>query len=169
MTDALLLELPAVDEERATAYHEAGHAVLAALCGERLTGVEIVGDEGCWGSVEALRTEAVPPQGADPAVPTAHLERRLLCVLAGPVAESIVTGRADWDEHSRDLDTAVRLALQVAGDCHGVVPYLEAARDHLEDLLCRHWNAVETLARELLARRHLGGAELRRLLRPLLP
>lgn len=171
MNEALLLdlELPAIDQERATAYHEAGHAVMSALCGERLTGVEIVGDDRRWGSVDALRLEVEPRAGVDPAVPTAHLERRLLCVLAGPVAESIVTGEPAWDEHSRDLDVAVRLALRVAGDCCGVVAYLEAARNHLEDLLCRHWIAVETLAWALLANERLDGPTVRRLLQPLLP
>ncbi len=171
MTEALLLdfELPAIDHERATAYHEAGHAVIAVLCGERLTGVEIVGDDHHLGSVDALRLGLEPAAGVDPAVPTAPVERRLLCVLAGPVAESIITGEPAWDEHSGDLDVAVRLALQVTGDCCAVEPYLDAARDHLEDLLCRHWLAVETLAWALLADRRLDGATVRRLLRPLLP
>lgn len=173
MSDTAVLELEArsdaAAEERATAYHEAGHAVVAALCGERLTAIEIRGDDEHWGSVRALRFESAPRAEVDPRVPTAHLERRILCALAGMVAESIATGRAGWDERSEDLDVAVRLAIRVEGDCERVLSYLETARDHLEDLLCRHWAAVEAVALELMARREVPGDELRRLLGRLLP
>jgi len=173
VSDAAVLELEtridAEAEERATAYHEAGHAVMAALCGERVTGVEIRGDDEHWGSVRALRFEPRPRAEIDPTVPTAHLERRILCALAGMVAESIATGRAGWDERSEDLDVAVRLAIRVVGDCERVLPYLETARDHLEDLLCRHWTAVEAVAFGLMARREIPGDELRRLLGRMLP
>lgn len=152
-----------------TAFHEAGHAVMAELCGQRVTEVEIVGDDELTGSVRSLRFVEEDPAVVDPHLPTAPAERRLLCTVAGLVAEAMVSGRDGWDSSSEDLDAAVGLALRVVGDCERVLPFLEKVRDHAEDLLRRSWPAVETVAAELVARRRLTGDEVRRLLGPHLP
>lgn len=152
-----------------TAYHEAGHAVMAQLCGQQITEVEIIGDDDHSGSVRSLRFLEEEPSEHDPAIPTAPVERRLLCIVAGMVAESLAGGRTDWDEGFEDLDTAVRLAMQVVGDCERVLPYLEVAREHAERLLRANWVAVERLADVLVDERRLSGEEVRKLLRPLLP
>lgn len=157
------------DPLRLTAYHEAGHAVMAQLCGRRITEVEIVGDEDHTGSVRSLRFTGEHPSEHDPALPTAPIERRLLCTAAGLVAESMVSGRRDWDEGSEDLDLAVGLAMKVVGDCERVIPFLGIVREHTEDLLQRNWQAVEALAETLVKQRRMTGDEVRRLLRPLLP
>ena len=152
-----------------TAYHEAGHAVMAQLCGQQITEVEIVGDEDHAGSVQSLRFSDERGSDHDPAIPTAPIERRLLCTAAGMVAEAIVSGRPGWDEGCEDLDAAVRLAMQVVDDCERVLPYLETVREHTESLLRSNWTAVETLAEILVQRRRMTGEEVRRLLAPLLP
>jgi ATP-dependent Zn protease len=157
---------PAVVDHRLTltAYHEAGHAVMAQLCGQQVTEVEIVGDDELSGSVRSLRFVEEDPALVDPNLPTAPVERRLLCTVAGMVAEAMVSGRDGWDDSSEDLDTAVRLALQVVGNCERVMPYLEQVRDHAEDVLRHSWPAVEALASALVAKRRLTGDEVRRLL-----
>ena len=157
------------DPVRLTAYHEAGHAVMAQLCGRQITEVEIVGDEDLTGSVQSLRFADEDPSEHDPAVPTAPVERRLLCTAAGMVAESMVSGRRDWDEACEDLDLAVGLAMKVVDDCERVIPFLEIVREHTEDLLRRNWGAVEALADALIEHRSLSGEEVRQLLAPLLP
>jgi ATP-dependent Zn protease len=152
-------------ERRLTAHHEAGHAVMAELCGEHVTAVEIVGDDDRSGSVRSLRFPPDPVDVVDPNLPTAHIERRLLCLLAGPVAEEMAGGRDDWAERGGvELDEAVRLALKVVHDCHRVLPYLEEARTHVETLLAQHWDAVERVAEALVERGSLGGDEVRRVL-----
>ena len=95
------------------------------------------------------------------------MEARLLCLLAGMAAEAEAGGRQEWDERSGELDRAVRLAMQVVGDCERVVPYLQQAREHATELLRSRWRAVEALARELLRRRSLSGEEVREVLRPM--
>lgn len=152
-----------------TAYHEAGHAVMAQLCGQQVTEVEIVGDDELSGSVRSLRFAEEHGSEHDPSIPTAPIERRLLCTAAGMVAEAMVSGHRNWDEGSEDLDTAVRLAMQVVGDCERVLPFLEMVGDHIEDLLRGSWPAVEALAAALLENQRLTGEEVRRLLAPLLP
>lgn len=152
-------------ELRLTAHHEAGHAVMAELCGQHVTAVEIVGDDDRSGSVRSLRFRPDPLEVVDPSLPTAHLERRLLCLLAGPVAEEMAGGRDDWAERGGpELDDAVRLAMKIARDCERVLPYLEEARSHVETLLEQHWESVERVAVELMARGRLGGDEVRRVL-----
>jgi hypothetical protein len=142
---------------------------MAQLCGRQITEVEIVGDEEHTGSVQSLRFDDEHPSDRDPALPTAPIERRLLCTVAGMVAESMVSGRDDWDEGCEDLDLAVGLAMRVVNDCERVIPFLEIVREHTEDLLRRNWAAVEALAGGLIEHRSMTGEEVRRLLAPLLP
>ena len=152
-----------------TAFHEAGHAVMAHLCGERLTRVEILGDDGSSGSVSSLRLRREPDEGpVDPALPTVHLERRLLCLCAGMVCEHMVGGPEPGAESSEELDRAVGLALQLVHRCERVLPLLEEVCEHAEVLLERHWTAVDVLALALMMEREMSGDEVRRLIEPLL-
>lgn len=152
------------ESERLTAYHEAGHAVMAQLCGQQITRVEIVGDADHSGSVDSLRFPADPSSDGG----SVAIEDRLRCTLAGMVAEAMVSGRENWDEKSEDLDLAVRLAMQLVDDCEAVLPLLEDLRREIEEILRDQWPAVELLAIELLHKKALTGSEVRRLLAELL-
>ena len=147
-----------------TAYHEAGHAVMAHLCGQIVTTVEIVGDEEHTGSVSCLRFLEEPRWGLDKHMPSAAIEARILCLVAGIAAENIVTSDQSWREPDDDLDEAVRLGLRVVRSCDRVLPLLEEAREHAIDLLHRHWNAVKVLSGMLLIHRHLTGDQLRQVM-----
>lgn len=149
--------------KRLTAFHEAGHAVMAELCGRLLTEVEIVGDREHTGSVRSL---AFPPDPGEDAE-TEDIERHLKVLLAGMIAEAMLTGREDWDETSEDLDAAVRLAMRLVDDCEDVLPLLSDIRAEVERDLHEHWSSVKLLAEELLDRKALTGPEVRRLLAPL--
>jgi four helix bundle protein len=150
------------EAERLTAFHEAGHAVMAELCGRLLTEVEILGDREHTGSVQS---RAFPPNKEGE---TEDVERHLKIILAGTIAEMMVSGREDWDEASEDLDAAVRLGMRLVDDCEDVLPLLEDIRIDVEADLRRNWSAVETLAGELLDRKKLTGSETRKLVTPLL-
>jgi hypothetical protein len=159
---------PPASAERLTAFHEAGHAVMAELCGRQVTEVEIVGDREHTGMVHSL---AFPPDPADGAAPEAEnddVERQLKIILAGTVAEAMVSGRQGLDETSEDLDAAVRLGMRLVDDCEDVLPLLSDIGADVERDLRRQWPAVEMLAIELLRRKTLTGSEVRKLLTPLL-
>ncbi len=160
MTNAVVLRDPLV----LTAYHEAGHTVMAHLCGQIVTTVEIVGDEEHTGSVSSLRFLDEPRWGVDEHMPSAAIEARILCLVAGIAAENIVTGDALWREPEDDLDEAVRLGLRVVGSCDRVLPLLEEAREHAIDVLHRHWDAVEALAGMLLIHRRLSRDQMRQVI-----
>lgn len=142
---------------------------MAQLCGQQITEVEIVGDDDHLGSVRSLRFPEETPANDDAEQATAPIERRLLCTVAGVVAEAMISGREGWDESSEDLDAAVRLAMKVVDDCDRILPFLDQVRSHAEDLLRSNWIAVETLAEALIDRRRMTGEEVRRLLAPLVP
>jgi hypothetical protein len=152
------------EAERLTAYHEAGHALMAHLCGQQITEVEIVGDADHAGSVESLSFTVDPHDEDDAGSERDAVERRLKCVLAGTVAEAIVTGRSGWDESCEDLDIAVRLAMPLVDDCEDVVPFLEDLGSQIKDDLRAHWDTIEVLVRELLERKSLTGSEVRRII-----
>jgi hypothetical protein len=158
----------AADADRLTAYHEAGHAVMAELCGRLLTEVEIVGDRDHTGMVRSLAFPPDPTEGAAPQSENEDVELQLKIILAGTVAEAMVSGRQGWDETSGDLDTAVRLGMRLVDDCEDVLPLLEDIGADVERDLRRHWPAVEMLAAELLDRKALAGSEVRHLLKPYL-
>jgi len=110
---------------------------------------------------------AFPPDPADGVVPESEVEDvelQLKVILAGTVAEAMVSGRQGWDETSGDLDAAVRLGMRLVDDCEDVLPLLEDIGADVKRDLDRHWPAVEMLAAELLDRKALTGSEVRKLL-----
>jgi hypothetical protein len=152
------------ESERLTAVHEAGHALMAELCGQQIMSVEIVGDTEHAGTTEALRLLADPDESVTSSDAREAVECRLKCLLAGVVAESMVSGRRRWDDTTGDLDLAVRLAMKLVDDCEDVLPLLEDIAAELETELERRWPAVDMLAGELLRRKRLSGSEVRQLL-----
>lgn len=155
---------PPAEPERLTAFHEAGHAVMAQLRGRQVTEVEIVGDREHTGMVHSLAFPPDPEDGVPPEAENDDVERQLKVILAGTVAEAMVSGRRVWDETSEDLNVAVRLGMRLVDDCEDVLPLLEGIGADVERDLNRHWSAVEMLADELLDRKTLTGSEVRKLL-----
>ncbi len=153
-----------INPERLTAYHEAGHALASELYGQVLTRVEILGDTEHSGTTETLRFPVDPDEGGSSRASVEAIENRLRCVLAGTVAEMMVSEREGWNESSEDLELAVRLAMKLVDDCEDVLPLLEDLRADLENVLREHWAAVESLADELVRRKSLSGAEVRQIL-----
>jgi hypothetical protein len=138
---------------------------MAEFCGRQVTEVEIVGDRDHTGMVRSLAFPPDPAGDVSPRAEADEIERQLKIILAGTVAERMLSGHHGWDETSGDLDAAVRLAMQLVDDCEDVLPLLEDIGGEVERDLRRHWSAVETLARELLDRKALSGSEVRRLLK----
>lgn len=153
-----------ISPELLTAYHEAGHALASQLYGQVLTRVEILGDTDHSGTTETLRFPVDPDEGGTSRASIEATENQLRCVLAGTVAEMMVSEREGWDERSEDLDVAVRLAMKLVDDCEDVLPLLEDIRADLETVLRESWGAIESLAGELVERKSLSGAEVRQIL-----
>jgi ATP-dependent Zn protease len=93
--------------DEATAYHEAGHAVLALVLGRPVAAVSA--RPGREGAGLCAFGKAVLRPSED------QLEREALIALAGLAAEALHTGTYDHDTAGKDLDYVEGLALQRAG------------------------------------------------------
>ncbi len=137
-----------------TAVHEAGHATVAHLLGLTVSQLEILGGPAELGSCHTLRL----PEG-EPIAREHALEDALLVAVAGVVAESLATGASGWDEDSHDLDHAVRLGLELTGDCESANKLLVRTGRRVRRALARHWDSVTLLARELEREKRLSGKQ----------
>ena len=140
----------------ATAYHEAGHAVVALALDRPVQRVSILPDRDLLGWCEFGKRVFRPSQD--------WLEREILIALAGLAAEARHTGDYAWDSAARDRQHVRRLATQRAGERQA-----ERLERRLlaktENLLAKegHWRAVELIAAELLRCGSISGRAARHL------
>jgi Peptidase family M41 len=143
--------------DEATAYHEAGHAVLALLLGRPVHQVSILPNRERLGVCVFGKGSARP--SAD------WIEREMLISLGGVAAEARHTGHYAWDAAGRDWQYVHDLAVERGGSRRAprLVSRLLAKVEHL---LSRegHWQVVERVAAELLRRGVLSGRAARHLL-----
>jgi len=145
-----------------TAYHEAGHALIAHYLGGRVQRVSI---ETEWD--EDLRhegdTEVLWPAGR--MTGSEFREAGVLVALAGPVAEMLYSGEpyhpalvAEW---ANDWDEATRLASEFIPTDELRMKYLETQTRRLWKLLDDEplWSALAALSDELLAHETLDGEQ----------
>ncbi len=92
----------------ATAYHEAGHAVVALVLGRHVERVTVEPDARHAGLCEFRKGAARPSED--------WLEREMLIALGGIAAEACHTGNYAWDGAARDEQYVQQLAVQRAGD-----------------------------------------------------
>lgn len=151
--------------EVTTAYHEAGHVIMANVINWQYKDVTVVPGESCLGKI-AL--ESPPPDILEALACSSFLpwqrkwlaQKILLCV-AGMVAERIA-GFINEDDYW-NVETGFAVDLAVEG---GLWIEYEASGDSLfkadvpaERLLRRHWPEVEMVAKALLERKTLTSNE----------
>ena len=134
-----------------TAYHEAGHAVVAIVVGRPIQKVSIVPNRSRLGACELKKGRFQPSSD--------WLEDDVLIMFAGVAAEARLTGRYHWQGAEQDLRNIRRLTLSRAGDetrAEKLERRLLAKVEHLlnEDLT---WRTVELIAAELLERETISG------------
>jgi hypothetical protein len=147
---------------RATAYHEAGHAVIACRSRIKLRSVTIVPGNGYSGRVEhvsPLRGIHLDVDGSNKARMKA--EAAIIVSLAGPAAQRRYNPRSLRAWHSSsDYELASGLALRLNRDEESAAAYLKwlgmVARQSVE----AQWRFIEKLAGALLDRESLSGSEI---------
>src|SRR5688572_20133984 len=134
---------PVCDE--ATAYHEAGHAVVALILGRPVDEVSVLPRRDFLGVCKFGKARLRPSED--------WLEREMLIALGGIAAEARHTGNYAWDAADRDYQYVRDLAVERAGErrAERLQRRLLAKVEHL---LAQepHWRAVELIAKELLCR-----------------
>jgi ATP-dependent Zn protease len=139
------------DQSEATAYHEAGHAVVALALGRPVQRVSILPDRERLGSCAFGKAVFRPSED--------WLEREALIALSGLAAEARFTGVYAFDGAARDRRYVAELALQRAGDARKAERLERRLLAKVEHLLSQEeiWRAVERIAAELLRSGAISG------------
>src|SRR5262249_36855 len=145
------------DQDVATAYHEAAHAVAALALDRPVVKVAILADRDRAGICFFGKSVYRPSED--------WLEREVLIALAGLAAEARQTGEYDHDAAARDLRYARGLSIQRAGNEKQAARLERRLLSKAEHLLDRaaHWRAVERIAAALLEAGEISGRQARHL------
>ena len=142
--------------DAATAYHEAGHAVLALALGRPVQRVSALPNRERLGQCDFRKGVVRPSED--------WLEREILIALGGVAAEARHTGDYAWAEAGQDWQYVRDLAVRRAGErqAERLERRLLAKAEHL---LAKdgYWRAVELIAAELLRRGSISGRAARHL------
>ncbi len=151
---------------RLTAYHEAGHAVVAWVVGLEIEGVPIEPQGNSWGRVTTADIENMEAyQGI--------LCHHLVSSCAGVKAEELHTGRptdredpsTDPGSPGSDWATVGLLISKLAGpEENASVTLHKRANEKAQRILRENWRGVEAVAEALLRHRNLESAYLSRIL-----
>ncbi len=156
------------DDETISAYHEAGHAVVAYALGGRVESVSL------WSEAD----DFLPERFGDCRVNwgpvlssgTRQLQSELLTVMAGPIAEMIYRGEriepSQYLPWQMDWLHALRCISSLTKSRNAQLSLLQGAMCELEGRLRedRCWAAISAVADELLAHEQLDEEQLSELL-----
>jgi len=147
-------EPPAHDPH--TAYHEAGHAVVALALGRPVHRVSVLPNQLRLGACEFAKGRFKPSEDA--------LECEALIALAGLAAEARHTGKYQMDAANQDLRFVRRLVLERKSE-RTAARYEERLLSKVESMLAddETWHAVELIAAELLKHGVISGRAARHL------
>jgi ATP-dependent Zn protease len=135
-----------------SAYHEAGHAVVACILGIAVERVTIEEDQRLGFTGRTFRK--ILKTDASPRVIVRRRRNDLAVHVAGPIAELRFNPNANREAFSHDYTEAERLAF-------GNKQFeIQDAERRADDLLCRHWPLVEHVAAALIDHRTLNKHEL---------
>jgi len=150
-------------ERRATAYHEAGHAVVAWAEGIRLRSVSIIPTDDTDGRVEHVNQlwgSTIDSNRSD--ANRLKAERHVRVSLAGQLAQRKFDRRTVRKWHAqRDHESAVNVLGHLVQSNRELEAWLDLLSIQTEQLLKLHWQMVRGLAQELMKRNRMGGKELR--------
>lgn len=139
-----------------TAYHEAGHAVVALCLDRPVHRVSVLPNRERLGQCEFAKGRFKPSEDA--------LEREILIALAGMAAEARYTGDYEMDAAHHDLRYVRRLVLERKSE-RAAARYEERLLRKVEAVLGDDatWKAVELIAAELLKHGVISGRAARHL------
>jgi len=149
-----------------TAYHEAGHAVMAYILRLRLIEITIIPDEDYLGRVSRGASRTIHPDWEADQKTRTELERLSMQALAGNVAEHLFTGRRHKAGSYADYHKVVNYLSFLAGPKE-MTYYVEYLWHRTKGTLrADHWwLAVQRLTEELLKCRRLRSKRIREIIR----
>ncbi|VTS06527.1 ATP-dependent metallopeptidase FtsH/Yme1/Tma family protein [Tuwongella immobilis] len=129
--------------DRVTAFHEAGHAVIALALERPVSGVSVLPNRERLGVCKFDKGVQRPSDD--------WIEREILIALAGMAAEAQITGRYGVEGAAHDLRYVRKLAMQRVGE-RQLDKFVRRMLSKVENLLADtgNWRAVELIAAELV-------------------
>lgn len=136
-----------------TAYHEAGHAVIAIYVGRSVNKVSIIPGGKRLGVCKMSKGRKKASQDV--------LESELLILLAGMAAEGRKAGRYNMQGAAQDLRQAEQLAISRAGNPRKAEKILKRALDKVHHLFdqAATWAATKSIVEALLEKESISGRE----------
>ncbi len=151
-----------------TAYHEAGHAVLAHMGGLRVLGMSIERDGDSFG--RTFYTHQAPrlgSGGAGTARACRRVEAYIVCYLGGVEAEARFAGRRDRDGASADLQEAMEAASRLVLCEEELNACLRWLAVRARYLVVIYWPLIDGLARRLLRSQTMSAHQVQETIREL--
>ena len=149
-------------QREATAFHEAGHAVVAWLRGARVRAISVIRTKAEDGFV-AYRPVLSKSVIQNPGLPKNRLkaERCVDILLAGSIAQRHFSPRSIRFQHGRqDFISATEVALMVAGSDESASAFLAWRSIATTEAVVQHWELIERVAHRLLATGTMSGEDL---------
>lgn len=145
------MDMEPFDPKLMTAYHEAGHAVIALAVGRPLQKVTIAANRDRLGLCHLQKGRSRASKD--------WLEDEILILLAGMAAEYLFTGTYNLGGAQQDLKMARRLAIMRAGNVQQAERLERRLLAKTEHLLSDdgHWNAVKHIVADLMERETMSG------------
>lgn len=139
------------EQDIMTAYHEAGHAVMALIVGRDIHRVSILPNTTRLGACELKKGRSKPSRDM--------LEDEILILLAGVAAEGRLTENYNWSGGSQDLKQVTYLIESRAASERQAERLRRRMLDKAEYLLddSAHWEAVRAIAKQLLESKTISG------------
>ena len=153
----------------ATAYHEAGHAVIARYLHVGFKNVTVVPGEDYFGKLVLKRERArqrafqtaeyeVTPRRRD------AVKKEIIILLGGPYAQMRFNPRCRvQDVESTDIDNAMKLVSYLVGSEHQHKAYWVYMEACVKDLLSMHWKEIEAVAIALIEKRTLSEDDVKKI------
>ena len=146
----------------ATAYHEAGHAVIAYLLGYKPQSATIVPTVDAAGPLihaNPLYGFQLDIDGSDEA--RLHVESAITICFAGPIAQKRYSPRSWRRVHGQwDHDAIAELGLRVCGSDEQAAAFIRWREIVTLDLVKANWLRIQQVAGQLLERERLSHADL---------
>ena len=150
-----------------TAFHEAGHAVVAHVLGRGIVRITINAGEDFYGQVLNTRfSDSFRPDVETSGHTRSFIEREVKICFAGNAAESARLGREVRGGAHHDFASAVDLLSHLTGSNEEIEAYANwlwvCTKNKIKTPL--NWSLITALAQELLKKREMSGREAKRFL-----
>ena len=148
-----------------TAYHEAGHGVVAWLKGVRTRKLSIIPDEGSFGRhIHHPYFSGINLDFDESPRAQRRAENMVLVLCAGPAAQRRFNPKGFRSHHaSDDWHQAIQLLSHLESDNEVVQVYYDMFELKARNLVASpvYWPCIEAVAEALLERRQLSGSEVK--------